>query len=194
MPVCTTGRRCLVSYHITPHQTRHDLRHDRPMKLLAVTTLETLKKPFFRCTYPKKSVHHWWTAYEKAICSDRTCMMDFKLKSFSAPFILFMGPFQCSCEIHDYAHQVLFWTRPVSGCPSNPQGRRCRWWRGGSFSTLCELCEHTHKIRQISGVFLGSTNEQINSLSHTHIPCAWPPRSKVVKVMPAIVSSSEAGG
>lgn len=24
------------------------------------------------------------------------------------------------------------------------------------------------------------------------IPCAWPPRSKVVKVMPAIVSSSEA--
>ena len=26
----------------------------------------------------------------------------------------------------------------------------------------------------------------------THPPCAWPPRSKVVKVMPAIVSSSDA--
>lgn len=28
---------------------------------------------------------------------------------------------------------------------------------------------------------------------YTNPPCSWPPRSKVVKVMPAIVSSSEAG-
>lgn len=32
------------------------------------------------------------------------------------------------------------------------------------------------------------------NISIQNTPCAWPPRSKVVNVMPAIVNSSEAGG
>lgn len=33
---------------------------------------------------------------------------------------------------------------------------------------------------------------QVKDITTQTVPCAWPPRSKVVKVMPAIVSSSEA--
>lgn len=44
-----------------------------------------------------------------------------------------------------YLHQVLLLIPPISYSLHNPQGRQCHWWQGGSFSTLCGLCEHTQR-------------------------------------------------
>lgn len=63
-------------------------------------------------------------------------------------------------------------------------------WKTATISILAVKVSsvlHYHRLWPTKPKVTGFQN------THTHTPCAWPPRSKVVKVMPAIVSSSEAG-
>lgn len=55
-------------------------------------------------------------------------------------------------------------------------------------SAGCKHRNQSHCADGAGGIISGANLNAMNP------PCAWPPRSKVVKVMPAILSSSEAAG
>lgn len=91
-----------------------------------------------------------------------------------------------------------------AGCVNQHTNQRQTWESAGSvYRIFIMRCRYVSwRITANVWIILFSDQSGIGaslakniSIRSIHdIPCAWPPRSKVVKVMPAIVSSSEAGG
>ena len=103
-------------------------------------------------------------------------IISFHCVSFSV-IILLVSPFHCVDLSDCYTPQSLLSYRQLGIANSHHSPASLF---GRSFQTFQRWLGNRTEISRPSSV-------------SWHSPCSWPPRSKVVKVIPAIVSSSEAG-